>query len=78
MIALEKYWHDHPPIHILLEGIASGMAGFTVGGGRVYATEEKPAPTPLANPNEIKSAEELMGLIPSLGFPLGSVGVIGG
>jgi hypothetical protein len=60
-----EYWEEHPPLHLLVQGIAGGMSGRVVG--------KQIAAAPQPQPKHIESAEELMGIIGGAGIPIGVV-----
>ena len=63
LMQLFKYWRKHPPLHILVQGIASGMAGKLVG-------EDDSPPEPRQH---VQSADEIMSALMSAGIPVGVI-----
>ena len=66
-MALYEYWTEHPPLHIIAQGIASGMSGQRVG-------TQRPTKSTISEPTQITSASQLMGIIGGLGLP--EIGVV--
>ena len=64
LMHLFRYWRKHPPLHILVQGIASGMAGKLVGEDEATPAEPK---------KHVQSADELMAALTSAGIPVGVI-----
>jgi hypothetical protein len=62
LMALLDYWQDFPPVHIMVQGIASGISGQRL--GRV---------SPKSQPKHIRNAEELIGIFAGSGIPGGVI-----
>jgi len=65
LMSLLRYWQAHPPLHILVQGIASGMAGKPVGRIDDDAPKEPK--------QHVESAEELLSILQSSGIPVGVI-----
>lgn len=61
-----SYWKEHPPVHILMQGIAHGLSGIRVG---------DPMMVPAIEPQtqHVTSALELMGIVRGAGIEMGIV-----
>jgi hypothetical protein len=64
LVSLLGYWRDHPPAHILLQGIAGGL-----GAKFKDTTKRMAADGPLPNP--IVSPQQLIGILQSNGLNFG-------
>jgi hypothetical protein len=61
---LISYWEEHPPVHLLIQGIASGLSGKHIGERR---TSSDTAPSQPSNKN-VESAEELAKILSGSGL----------
>jgi hypothetical protein len=68
LVALLEYWEEFPPMHVCVQGIASGFLGRPIGRAR---TRSAGKPSASSGSTEIKTAEQLMDLV--LGSGLGGV-----
>ncbi len=69
LLALYRYWKQNPPMHILIKGIASGLAGERIGD----ATPPKNSATPTPSSTRVQTAEELIGIMRGAGINVGVV-----
>ncbi len=60
LMALYEYWTEHPPTHILVHGVASGMSGRRIGKKRERGAK------PTQSPQHITDAGQLMGILGGL------------
>jgi hypothetical protein len=63
-MALLNYWQEFPPVHVLLQSIATGLSGKKI--GRANPVNEP-------EPKNIQSAEELIGIITGSGISGGVI-----
>jgi len=63
-MSLLRYWRAHPPMHLLVQGIASGLAGKPVG-----ETDDEPKEPK----KHVESAQELLGILQSSGINVGVI-----
>jgi len=64
LVALLNYWKRHPPVHILMQGMASGFSGVTVGTPAPQKVDDKP-------PNFVTDAEEFVKMVQGTGLSIG-------
>lgn len=61
------YWRAHPPLHILVQGIASGFSGKVVGEVHKENVVESPQKT------HVQSADEIFSIMSAAGIPIGVI-----
>jgi hypothetical protein len=59
-----RYWREHPPHHLLMQGVAGGLSGVTVG-NRAPSIREDVSPT------EVRSGADFLKMVQGSGVEVG-------